>query len=154
MTFEEYRRVLKKLGYHLKTDYYKRLITVLTRTNDTMLAFGVRDDTDSFVTVSSGARYYQIKDLTLLYENTSKLLQTPLEERGELELTTYKLVIDDNDREGHILGYSKPHLWKLGTKKDLDKAGYQITFTDDELRAVAGDNKELLAKLDAIKERL
>lgn len=148
MTFEEYQVALEKPQYRVDYDSDLHLITVLDCDNTKLLEFDSMANSDCMLNYS--IKVGHLKELTYLFNLTTKFLSTPYEER-KLE-PIYQLVWNTNSYGRWVLGYDLG-VWEIGTAGALKEKDYQVNFTDEELDKLA-TNPDLANRINALKQRV
>lgn len=149
MTFEEYQLALQKPQYRVVYNSDLHRITVLDCDNIKLLEFDSMANNECILDYS--IKIGRLNEMTYLFNQTNKFLSTPYEKR-KLE-PIYQLVWDINSRGQWVLGYDN-ELWEIGKADALEKQGYQVNFTNDELDSLTCNNPDLASRLEALKRRV
>lgn len=157
MTWEEYKKELNKVGLNATVDNGD-IITIYDDSKDNILAkdnilvFSVLDRNSS-AEISFGVTYSDIKTMSVVINATEKLINTPYE-KIHFE-PVYRLVWDNSVADPLVLGYNvRRKTWKLDYDTNLQQAGFQTMFSSDTLDKIAGDNADLIYKMNALKEKV
>lgn len=148
MTFEEYQVVLEKPQYWVEYDSDRHLITVLDCDNIKLLEFDSMANSECMLDYS--IKVGRLNELTYLFNQTTKFLSTPYDERKLTPI--YQLVWDINSYGQWVLGYDHD-LWEIGKADALEDQGYQVNFTDEELVKLT-NNSDLANRINVLKRRV
>lgn len=147
MTWEEYQKKLNEVHFTAKEEGKTR-ITIYDDEDYPVMEFNLPGDTYG-ADMLSNIKHTDIRVMAIVFSATRELMNTPYD---KIHITpVYKLVWQD----GEVLGYNvKQHLWNIGKETILQHNGYQTMFTSDALDKIAGDNADLIYKMNALKEKI
>lgn len=146
MTFDECQVALENHNFMVNYSPSLHLITVYNANHIQLLVFDSMANNECILDIS--ARLNEIAYVTKL---TNEFLATPYEKRRLIPV--YQLVLDVNSYGQWVLGYDHD-LWEIGKTDALEKQGYQVNFTKDELDSLTCNNPDLASRLEALKRRV
>lgn len=173
MTFEEYKQAMSKLGFTVERGGISNTSVKVTDDKGQILtSFNTVDSLYLNKIDGSTMSDFSINQITYLFDQTKKFLNTPYSKRG---LDTYELVLQRLHNMNIVIGvqYFDPdhtlYDWRVGLEEELKSKGYQYKFTDKELADLTNKHKELAdltkiadsgtddflaGRLNALKERI
>lgn len=147
MTWEEYQKKLNEVNFTAEEEGKTR-VTIYDDKGYPVMEFNLPGDTYG-ADMLSNVKHTDIRVMAIVFSATRELMNTPYD---KINITpVYKLVWQD----GEVLGYNvKQHLWNIGKETILQHNEYQTRFTLDALDKIAGDNAELIYRMNALKGKI
>lgn len=156
MTFEEYKQTLSKFDFTVKRgEINHNYIYVTDDEGHPLIGFnglerGYLDDVNAN---GKSLNKVPIHDINYLFSNTEKFMKTNFRDKHLDPI--YRLVWESADGIDYLVGYNfETGIWKIATDVALKKWDCQYEFTNNELEYIADGDKELLNRLNFLKERI
>lgn len=154
MTFEEYKQAMSKLDFTVKRgDLNNNYVYVSDDEGQSLIVFNAMEHTYLNKIEGKALDKLSINEITYLLNNTKEFLKTNFRDKHLQPI--YHLVWESNNAIDYLVGYDfETGTWKIATDVALKNWDYQYEFTDDQLEYIANGDKELLNKLNFLKEKI
>lgn len=144
---------MQKVGRHTRVQKRKGEIEIYGNSlndYDWLFSFNPKDSGFAIWTNWGNAQGLAPETVAKIIDLMIKLRNTPVKERFPEK--KYRLVWQEDDFYPWILGYDNDGDWEINNEGYLKSINYQTRFTDSELKRIAGDDKKMFDRLNAVKE--